>query len=498
MTTVPSGTGAAPRPPLRLVVAEDDVLLREGMRRLLVDSGFDVVAQAGDADDLLRKALAHRPDVSIVDVQMPPHRGDDGLVAAMELRRRLPASGVLVLSQFYEPSYALDLIGESAEGVGYLLKDRVGDVATFLSAIERVASGGTALDSEVVGRMLGRRPLHRRGADGQRGRGGEALHRHLPQARHRDDEHGAPARARRADVPGGRRPPAVTSSAAPMAERMVEVNGVELCTEAFGDAADAPVLLVMGLGASMLWWEEGFCRALADGGRFVIRYDHRDTGRSVTSEPGRPDYTSAELVADAVGILDAYAIPSAHVVGVSAGAALAQRIAIDHPRRVASLVLISTSPALPVPRALPPPTEALGRFFATAAVDWSDAGSVVDHLVGYSRVLAGGRRPFAEAPTRSLVRRDVERARDFAAVQNHDVLAEGAPVGGTLSSIAAPTLVIHGTADPMFPIEHGEALAEAIPGARLLRLDDAGHGVERADRETIAGAILAHTAAGGA
>jgi DNA-binding NarL/FixJ family response regulator len=159
MTAVPSRAGDAPRAPLRLVVAEDDVLLREGMRRLLVDSGFDVVAQAGDADDLLRKALAHRPDVSIVDVQMPPHRGDDGLVAAMELRRRLPASGVLVLSQFYEPSYALDLIGDSAEGVGYLLKDRVGDVATFLSAIERVASGGTALDSEVVGRMLGRRPL---------------------------------------------------------------------------------------------------------------------------------------------------------------------------------------------------------------------------------------------------------------------------------------------------------------------------------------------------
>lgn len=145
--------------PLRIVVAEDDVLLREGMVRLLAEAGLDVVAQAGDAEDLVRKALAHRPDVSIVDVQMPPHRGDDGLLAAMELRRRLPESGVLVLSQFYEPSYARDLMGDGAEGVGYLLKDRVGDVRTFLSAIERVASGGTALDSEVISRMLGRRAL---------------------------------------------------------------------------------------------------------------------------------------------------------------------------------------------------------------------------------------------------------------------------------------------------------------------------------------------------
>lgn len=142
---------------LRVVIGEDDVLLREGLVRLLVEVGLDVVAQAGDADDLLRKALAHKPDVVIVDVQMPPHRGDDGLVAAVELRRRLPGTGVLVLSQFYEPSYALDLIGQTAEGVGYLLKERVGDLSVFVNAINRVAAGGTALDAQVVSRMLGRR-----------------------------------------------------------------------------------------------------------------------------------------------------------------------------------------------------------------------------------------------------------------------------------------------------------------------------------------------------
>jgi DNA-binding NarL/FixJ family response regulator len=141
---------------LRVVVGEDDVLMREGIVRLLAEAGLEVVAQAGDADDLLRKALAHRPDIAIVDVRMPPHGGDDGLVAAIELRRRMPAVGVLVLSQFNEESYALDLIGDSAEGVGYLLKERVGDVDTFVSAIRRVATGGTALDAAVVQRMLGR------------------------------------------------------------------------------------------------------------------------------------------------------------------------------------------------------------------------------------------------------------------------------------------------------------------------------------------------------
>jgi DNA-binding NarL/FixJ family response regulator len=143
--------------PLRVVIGEDDVLLREGISRLLAEAGFDVVGLAGDAEDLLRKVLAHRPDVAIVDVQMPPRREDDGLVAAMELRRRLPETGVLVLSQFSEASYALDLIGDRADGVGYLLKERVGDVTAFVEAIERVAAGGSALDPEVVTRMLGRR-----------------------------------------------------------------------------------------------------------------------------------------------------------------------------------------------------------------------------------------------------------------------------------------------------------------------------------------------------
>jgi pimeloyl-ACP methyl ester carboxylesterase len=275
---------------------------------------------------------------------------------------------------------------------------------------------------------------------------------------------------------------------------MIEANGVELCTERIGDPEDPPILLVMGIGGSMLWWEEGFCRMLVEGGRLVLRYDHRDTGRSVTSELGRPEYTGTDLVADAVGVLDAYGIPAAHIVGVSAGGAFAQLLALAFAKRVLSLVLISTSPATPGERELPPATEAYLHFLATADVDWSDRDSVIDYLVGYSRMLAGGERLFDEAAARELVRREVERARNIASSENHAALPEGEVPRAPLSSIAVRTLVIHGSADPMFPLEHGEALAEEIPGARLLTLDGAGHGVARADWETVVRAILEHTA----
>jgi pimeloyl-ACP methyl ester carboxylesterase len=280
-----------------------------------------------------------------------------------------------------------------------------------------------------------------------------------------------------------------------MAEGVIQVNGVELCSEPFGDPADQPILLVQGVGASMLWWDEGLCRTLSGAGRFVIRYDHRDTGRSITYEPGHPGYTGADLLADAAGVLDAYGIPCAHVVGVSAGGAFAQLLALEFPDRVRSLVLISTSAVSPGDRELPTPTDQFRQFVSTATVDWSDRDSVVDYVVGYSRMLAGDQRRFDEVHMRDLVRHDIERARDFAALRNHDLLTEGESASAPLSSITAPTLVIHGTADPMFPVEHGEALADEIPDARLLRLHGAGHGIDPADRERIAAAIINHTVA---
>jgi pimeloyl-ACP methyl ester carboxylesterase len=198
------------------------------------------------------------------------------------------------------------------------------------------------------------------------------------------------------------------------------------------------------------------------------------------------------MAADAMGVLDAYGLQAAHIVGVSAGGAFAQILALDVPDRVLSLVLISSSPATPGARDLPSPTEAFGDFVTTARVDWSDAESVIEYLVGYTRMLAGN-RPFDEAQQREFVRRDVERANTIAALQNHDVLPDDERSYGPLASIDAPTLVIHGTADPLFPPRHGEALASEIPGATLQLLDDAGHGVDRADWDVIVPAIVRHT-----
>jgi DNA-binding NarL/FixJ family response regulator len=141
---------------MRVVVADDSVLLREGVVRLLEEAGMEVVAQAGDAEDLLRKVGGHKPDVAIVDVRMPPTQTDEGLRAAVEIRRRFPETGVLVLSAIIEEHSAMELLSTSAEGLGYLLKDRVSDIDRFTEAVRRVGEGGSALDPEVVSRLLGR------------------------------------------------------------------------------------------------------------------------------------------------------------------------------------------------------------------------------------------------------------------------------------------------------------------------------------------------------
>ena len=142
---------------MRVVLADDSVLLREGIARLLEDAGMDVVAQSGTAEDLLRHVAMHKPDVAIVDIRMPPTQTDEGLQAAKTIRARFPGVGVLVLSQYVEPTYAMELLAESAEGAGYLLKDRVSDVTEFASSVRRVAEGGSALDPSVVQTLVGRR-----------------------------------------------------------------------------------------------------------------------------------------------------------------------------------------------------------------------------------------------------------------------------------------------------------------------------------------------------
>jgi len=141
---------------MRVLIADDAVLLREGAARLLEEAGFDVVAQAADAEDLLRKVRAHAPDVAIIDVRMPPDNADDGLRAALTIRDELPDVGILMLSQYVEDRYLGELLAGGAEGVGYLLKDRLADVDRLTEAVQRVAAGGSVLDPEVVAQMLGR------------------------------------------------------------------------------------------------------------------------------------------------------------------------------------------------------------------------------------------------------------------------------------------------------------------------------------------------------
>ena len=264
-------------------------------------------------------------------------------------------------------------------------------------------------------------------------------------------------------------------------QRIIEVNGVDLCVDTAGDRADPAILLIGGMGASMDWWEEEFCHRLASGqgqgGRFVIRYDHRDTGQSVSYPAGAPGYTGADLAADAVGVLDAFGRRSAQLAGISMGGALAQQVALAHPDRVDSLVLMSTSPAVPVRSELPPMSEELRDWFAAQVPlpDWTERGAVIDYLTGYERQLEAAEY-FDEPHVRALAARIFDRTRDMAAsMTNHALAAEGELARGPLGAITAPVLVVHGTADPMFPLGHGEALARAIPRARLLPLAGVGH-----------------------
>lgn len=276
-------------------------------------------------------------------------------------------------------------------------------------------------------------------------------------------------------------------------ERIVQTNGVTLATESFGDPADPAILLIMGGGASMDWWEDEFCERLATAGRFVIRYDNRDTGQSTAYEPGAPGYSVNDLVADAVGLLDAYGLATAHIVGMSMGGRIALKLALDHPGRVASLALISTSPG--EGDDLPAMTPELQAAFSgeMAEPDWSDRASVIDYLIGDARRFAAASRPFEEDAMRDLVSRAYDRTTNMASAMNHFTAEDAGHPRAQLAKVSAPTLVLHGTEDPLFPYEHGRALAKEIPGARLVALERTGHEIPRVAWDVAIPEILRHT-----
>ena len=276
-------------------------------------------------------------------------------------------------------------------------------------------------------------------------------------------------------------------------EKLLEINGVELCVETFGGPANPAILLIDGAAASMLWWDAELCERIAAHDRFVIRYDNRDTGRSTSYPPGSPGYSFTDLTEDALGILDALGIQRAHIVCRSMSGGIGLIAGVDHPERVASLTFISTSTG---GDGLPPPSPELAGHIP-ADPDPADPTAVVDFVVASAKAYAGGSPYFDETATRALVERDVARARNIAStLTNHYAMDFDGPVRGGFGDIRAPTLVVHGNHDPVFPLAHGRALRAAIPGAELLILEGAGHDVPRPLWEVFVPALVRHTFAG--
>lgn len=277
--------------------------------------------------------------------------------------------------------------------------------------------------------------------------------------------------------------------------KMVSNGDVELATQAFGDPADPPVLLIMGAMASMLWWPEDFCRALAARGRFVIRYDNRDTGLSTVYEPGKASYSMEDMADDAVAVLDGYGLDSAHVAGMSLGGMIAQLVAFGMSERVSTLTLISTSPMGVDTGRLPGMSEAYKQHGAEGEkVDWSDLGQVIDYVVKDTRMIASTRHPYDGAAARRFVEQDAARARNFLSTTNHFLVDTKRDWSGCLARLRVPLLVMHGTSDPLFPIEHGREIARIAPLSRFVAIDGGGHELHPLDWPRMSDELAANSA----
>jgi len=268
-------------------------------------------------------------------------------------------------------------------------------------------------------------------------------------------------------------------------------NGIELEYEVIGNPADPAVLLIMGLGAQLIAWDDEFVLALARRGHFVIRFDNRDVGLSTHFDgAGAPAYTLSDMAADAVGLLDHLDLPHAHAVGASLGGMIAQTLAVEHPRRVRSLTSIMSSTGNPsLPRAKP---EAMARLTATAP---TERAAYIEHSLETSRVVGGSGFPFDEERSRKLAGRAFDRAfyPEGRARQIAAVMASGSR-RESLESLRVPTLVVHGLEDPLVPVEGGLDTHDAIPGSELLLIDGMGHSLPKGVWPSLIDAIQKHVA----
>lgn len=277
-----------------------------------------------------------------------------------------------------------------------------------------------------------------------------------------------------------------------MEERTIDGNGVRIQTQAFGRLDDPPIVLIMGAFGSMSWWPEGFVEMLASAGRYVIRYDNRDTGASTSYAPGTARYTLEDMAKDAMAVLSGYNLQAGHLVGLSMGGVIAQLAALIRPHRVKTLTLIASTPL--GAEWLPPPTEAYRQHMAALEhLDWTDRDQVANFLVRDAEAAAGKRHPHDAQAARDLIERDLARSPSFPSLRNHLSVAAPSPVQARAADIQVPTLIVHGTADPVFPVAHAEALAASIRNARLVYVEGGGHELHPADWAQIANDILLHT-----
>lgn len=279
-----------------------------------------------------------------------------------------------------------------------------------------------------------------------------------------------------------------------MESKWINHNGVRLFSESFGTPGDPPILLIMGAMSSAVWWAEDFCSQLAGLGRYVIRYDHQDTGRSTSYELGHIHYSVEDLADDAFYVLDGYEVQSAHLVGMSLGGFLVQLIALKYPQRVNSLTLIASEPLADSDPTIPGIDPSVLEYHAKAReLNWANREAVIDYQIGAWRLMSGSAHPFDEAAIRELAGADFDRTPNLMTIFNHALLQGGEQWFNRLHEIALPTLIIHGTEDRVLPYAHSLALQAEIQDAVLLSLSGTGHELHRSDWSVILEAIEKQT-----